>query len=183
MRVASNSGFYTLSCPRLRKKDIIWRQIGEAHEVLPTDSLKKRKSVESIGRYFHRAFGYDFLPYSVEEHAAETVDSMRVFQWFSVDYDMYGPLYNVIGACGFYYKRHENIPGSELFPNYEGWWLTWIWLHPMERGQGILKRAWPFFKNELGDFNVLSPYSREMQSHLKSLGHPPFHEKERTIAP
>lgn len=50
-----------------------------------------------------------------------------------------------------------------------GWAMQWVWLHPFARRQGLLTGAWPFFRQEFGDFFVEPPVSPAMKAFVAKM--------------
>ena len=49
--------------------------------------------------------------------------------------------------------------------------LDFCWIHPFERGKGLLKRNWETFEQKFGKFYVSYPRSKAMEGFLKSIGY------------
>jgi hypothetical protein len=47
------------------------------------------------------------------------------------------------------------------------WWAMWGWIHPFQRGRGVLSRVWTDFKEEFGDFKLQPPISWGMMAFLE----------------
>jgi len=56
-----------------------------------------------------------------------------------------------IGAVGMRWRKWEDVP--------DGWGLSWAWLHPYERRQGLLTKAWPFLTEKFPGMRIESPVS------------------------
>ncbi|MFL6353351.1 MAG: hypothetical protein ACJ74Z_16085 [Bryobacteraceae bacterium] len=107
-----------------------------------------KNALEQYARYFRREFRYDFVPYTKHEHVHENLSAYLLPQrdkrfW--------------AGGCSFW--KEEGV-----------WTLTWMWMHPFDRHQGILKAAWPYFEREHGPFRIDSPVSIPMQYFLLRQG-------------
>ena len=120
--------------------------------------LQKRKAVYQMAVYFRREFGYDFVQYGYE---GDEDDIKHVaFLWIPLDHhcSVYGNV-PCVGATCFRWREWSNIP--------HGWAMQWIWMHPYFRGKGLLKSAWPKFKEEFGEFICEPPLSPAMELFLK----------------
>lgn len=54
-----------------------------------------------------------------------------------------------------------------------GWTLTWMYLHPYERGSGLVEQMWPYFVRAYGnDFRIDEPISPAAHALLNRIGHP-----------
>ena len=132
--------------------------------VTPTSPRAVRNAAEIIGHYFRREFGYDFPPYLVSD---EPNPRDRLFLLVEGDWIER----TVIGAIGFTWRRYQGKPAPQRV-------LSWVWLHPFRRRKGILTAYWDLFRRVYGDFFVEPPYSKAMETFLKSKGAYP--EEERT---
>lgn len=125
--------------------------------VTPSSPLKLRKAVERIAYYFRREGGFDFVQYS----ATEDDQRRQAYLWLPKRWIKYPR--PVVGACCFRWREYTQEEPA--------WALQWIWLHPYQRGQGLLMDAWPYFKQEYGDFSVEPPLSGAMEGFLKKVGY------------
>ena len=69
---------------------------------------------------------------------------------------------------------HYALKGAALFdrPNdSDEWWLAWVWIHPLDRRQGLLTQAWPVWREVYGDFPVQAPHSPGMRQFLINDGY------------
>jgi hypothetical protein len=134
----------------VRRPDDLWC-------VTTRSPLKVRRAVWQFASYFRREFRYDVVQYGFQ--GQETDTSARAYLWDLVDAG--DVAHHAIGACCFRWREDSD--------SHPGWALQWIWLHPFERGQGHLTRAWPYFRARFGDFDVESPVSTAMASFLDHL--------------
>lgn len=91
--------------------------------VAPRAPLWLRRRAEQIGRQFHRETHVDFPPYLAEDSDGQDVVLLpsRCLIWG-------GQL--LAGAVG--------IADAATAPR-----LEWAYVHPYERGRGLVERAWP----------------------------------------
>jgi hypothetical protein len=108
-----------------------------------------KNALEQYARYFHREFRYDSPPYSKNEH--EEHENLSAYLLPQRNKRFWA------GGCSFW--KEEGV-----------WTLTWMWIHPFDRHQGILKNAWPYFEREHGPFQIDSPVSIPMQYFLLRQG-------------
>jgi hypothetical protein len=111
-----------------------------------------RTAVECLARYFKREFHYDFIQYS----ATDSDPTARAFVWTTEwDYRHDDSWDVVIGACCFRW-RAEDRPAH--------WALQWVWFHPFARRRGNLSKAWPYFRQRFGAFDIEEPVSEAMRA-------------------
>ncbi len=104
----------------------------------PKSPVSWRKAVESMAYYFRREMHFDFPPYGVTETDFSPElgrDRVLVFPKTTVIEGFLDVCY-FIGAVGVRWREWTDAPAS--------WCVTWAWLHPYERRQGHLTKAWPF---------------------------------------
>ena len=125
--------------------------------LVPVTSSAHRQAAEYFGKQFRRELGYTLEPYEATDAESETVLILSRFQAsFSL----------AAGAAGL--SRTD-----------DGWLLTWVWLHPHERGRGLLDQAWDELEERYGDFAIEAPYSGAMRRFFDRRGvHPPRIEPE-----
>ncbi|MDR7381210.1 hypothetical protein J2S48_000725 [Promicromonospora iranensis] len=104
-------------------------------------SSAHRQAAQYFGKQFRRELGYTLEPYEATDAESETVLILSRFQASF-------PL--AAGAAGL--SRTDG-----------GWLLTWIWLHPHERGRGLLDLAWDELEERFGEFAIEAPYSGAMR--------------------
>lgn len=125
-------------------------EAGLAGQITPKSPLKFRKAVQEMAYYFKREMKFDFVQFAT----GDKQDPYIVYVWNdpSVHYGNYAtPL---IGAACF--RPRGDICG-----------LQWVWIHPYHRRQKLLTKAWPFFQEMHGGFDVEGPYSQAMLGFLK----------------
>ena len=128
----------------------------EPRRVFWDSPVSMRKAVEQMARYFRIEFGYDFVQYGWNEEPSDDV----AFLW--TDDNLRYRIY-VTGACCFRWREWRDGPPS--------WSLSWVWMHPFVRRQGLLTRAWPYFEARFGRFHVETPWSPSMWQFLLSRKH------------
>lgn len=124
-----------------RITDAAW---GSKWMLYPVNSAERRQVAESIGRYFHRETRFDFPPYTAGD---ETKDN-PVYLVRSKRLGTAVPL--IAGAIGF--KRVQ-----------DDWVLTWIWLHPWERGTTLVDAVFDVLDAMHGSFYIEGPISGAMR--------------------
>lgn len=129
----------TISCHRITDA-----AYGVSWMLYPVNSPQRGEAAESIGRYFHRETHFDFPPYSVgdegEDHHVYLVRSKRISTCVPI----------VAGALGI--QRVQ-----------DNWVLTWIWLHPWERGTNLVDAVFNTLDETYGSFYVEAPISGAMR--------------------
>lgn len=126
------------------------------HAVARVDAkstLRFRRAVARIARYFQREGGFDFIGYGVDGH--ETDPTCVAFLWVDD--------FVAVGACCFRWREWADAPPGPT--------MTWAWLHPYVRRQGWMTEEWPRFRAEFGAFYVEHPLSPAMASFLAKVGH------------
>jgi len=119
----------------------------DLHLVTFKSRLRDRECVEMLATYFRREFHYDFVQYQARSYDTQG----RAFVWAN-------PAGWVTGACHFAWRDYTDSPAAFA--------MSWIWLHPYVRRNGLLTRAWPFFRARFGDFCVERPLSSAMSGFL-----------------
>jgi hypothetical protein len=107
-----------------------------------------KNALEQYARYFRRELRYDSPPYTKHEHVHENLSAYLLPRWNKRFW---------AGGCSFWKEKGV-------------WTLAWMWLHPFDRHQGVLKDAWPYFEKEHGPFQIHSPVSIPMQYFLLRQG-------------
>ena len=137
---------YTLSLPRLKSCGC---GVDDLKPVIYTNQ-KHRELVDRFGLYLFREQGYDF-PLTLGG------SSKTGKAYFFIGGALCFTTVQPIGVVVFD-KPFNNTP--------KDWSLEWVWIHPFERGNGVLSRAWPGFKKEFGDFYIQPPLSWGMRAFL-----------------
>jgi hypothetical protein len=119
-------------------------------KVTRKSSLKLRKAVERFAVYFRREFGYGITEFHAREKTQYTAYLFRE----SGD----GGAYAWVGACCFRPESYSHSIEDET--------LRWVWIHPFERGRGVLAEAWATLRANHGDFFVEPPVSSSMLNFL-----------------
>jgi hypothetical protein len=127
--------------------------------IISTSPIAERRAVEKLATYFQRELGYDFTQYAAVENDKKCVVYTWDEQCFIRGKGEMG--YQMFGAACFRF-------GKRIGPNFEGWFLQWVWLHPYFRNQGYLSRAWSGFLERF-DRNFIPewPYSAPIKSLLR----------------
>lgn len=121
---------------------------GNTWNLFPVNSPQRRDVAEKIGRYFHRETHFDFAPYTAgDEDDNRVVYLVRTRRMLTAV-----PL--IAGAV-------------ELQRVSEDWVLTWIWLHPWERGTALVREVFDLLDETYGSFFIEVPISGAMRSLIK----------------
>lgn len=124
-----------------------------------------RRAVETLAHFFKREGHYDFVGYYADHPPDETV-----YLWESYRLDAAPGKTSIIGAAGFGIVNWQSLGPRPT--------LEWVWIHPYERRQGLLTRAWPLFEREHGEFIINPPYTTAMRTFLAKIG---LHQHVRTL--
>jgi hypothetical protein len=100
-----------------------------------------RRAAEVLAYQFKRETPFDFAPYRADaRNAAQEV-------WL---------LASPVVAVG-YSEAISGAVGIVLRP--EGWVVHWLWVHPWERGLGLIDSAWPQISGEYDDLDFEGPFT------------------------
>ena len=114
-----------------------------------------RKALELMASYFKKEFKYDYLQYCATDINENCIGFLFVEKAMDlVEHEHHHP-YRVIGG-GCFRMKHTNK-----------YILDWIWFHPFARNRGLLKKYWPEFKNEFGNFGFTTPLSAHMEQFVQ----------------
>jgi hypothetical protein len=105
-----------------------------------------RDIVEQIGRQFKRELGYDFPPFDPDDPDRDAV---------------------LINSWKFHATFLIAAGAAEFMRDDAGWIMTWIWLHPYERGGRLIEKAWPELEARYGEFRIEAPYSPAMEAFMR----------------
>jgi RimJ/RimL family protein N-acetyltransferase len=128
--------------------------------------LDLRLAAEDLARCFKREMKYDFPPYTAREaeYATRDISQDRVLGFHcDIDVGLRG-YYHLIGAVGVRRERPPNAPAH--------WCISWAWIHPFVRRQGILTAAWPHILQRFPEPEIDFPISPAMQAFLRKVGYP-----------
>lgn len=50
------------------------------------------------------------------------------------------------------------------------WWMDWIWIHPYDRGRGLINKAMDDLEATHGDLGITGPYSPAMSAIIQRRG-------------
>jgi hypothetical protein len=147
---------YNLSLSRLRRN----QQCENNNNLLLPFSPEKKTHVElfnRFGTYLFREQHYDFpLRWDSDEDKEEETRAYFLLLEDAWDWTSVLP----IGTAVFTKQPYINVSPDE-------WWLMWVWIHPFERGRGVLSQVWPMLKKEFGDFKIQRPISFGMKAFLE----------------
>lgn len=154
MSFCTNAEFINIVMPTVKiGDDLNW--------LIPVNSKSSRihrVAVWKIARFFRREFHYDFVQYG---HNGDDDDKDHAaYLWVPSNSILRGWRSHCIGACCF---RKRN--GGRMA-------MQWIWIHPFFRRTGLLRRAWPVFKERHGDFALEGPLSEAMKAFVASVNKP-----------
>ena len=127
------------------------RQKTTLYPITPKTPLPAREATEIIGYYFKREFWYDFAPYNAREHQNSRD---RIF----IITQQEGNTLDVVGAIVFRWMEYTDAPEQLI--------LSWVWIHPFLRRQGILSAHWDMLRRLYGNFEVDTPLSKAMETFL-----------------
>jgi hypothetical protein len=139
----------------------------------PQSPLNWLKAVEEMAGYFKRELQFDFLTFTAHERLHPEFQRDRVLVFYKEAILEHKPTpknpkdftkaYTFFGAIGVRWRQWENAPAVWSFP--------WVWLHPYERRQGHLTKAWPFLLKMFPNPAVEAPISPAMTGFLKKVGY------------
>ncbi|MEV6527227.1 hypothetical protein AB0M43_35380 [Longispora sp. NPDC051575] len=109
------------------------------------DAYELRQVVAEIGMQFKRELRFDLPPFDPDDPRRDGVLilSRRFTATFAI-------------AAG----------AAEFVEDDGGWTMTWIWLHPYERGGELIERAWEELEGRYGEFRIDGPFSPAMRAFL-----------------
>lgn len=107
-----------------------------------------KNALQKIALFFKREKGYDFVQYTADEVLDSNIKAFIFISERNYELD------SIYGGCCFRKRKYKDGGIS--------WALQWIWIHPYEREKGHFKKAFPLFKDLLGEFEIEGPYSRPM---------------------
>lgn len=111
---------------------------------------KVRMAADVLAGYFRREMGYDFRQYAYNEDT-DICDHVILIS------RSWGKERAIVGCVCFRF-RDEATPQLNL---------SWVWIHPFLRNQGLLARFWPQFRRDYGLFGIEKPISPAMQKFLE----------------
>jgi len=118
--------------------------------ILRADTSELRDVVTAIGMQFKRELRYDVPPFDPDDPHTEA------FVIASTRFEATFPI--AAGAGGM-----DRDPSG-------AWVLTWVWLHPYERGGRLFGDAWRALEARYGDFSLEGPFSPAMQRFIVGNG-------------
>lgn len=144
----------TQETERILSRDVIaYHRVGDAAYgvkwmLYPVNSPQRAEVAEQIARYFHKETGFDFPPYMVGDEGEDN----PVYLVRSKASTTCVPI--IAGAVGFQKVRSD-------------WVLTWIWLHPWERGGRLVDAVFKTLDEVHGDFYIEAPVSNAMRGLMR----------------
>ncbi|RZT07928.1 hypothetical protein EV649_7859 [Kribbella sp. VKM Ac-2569] len=138
-------------------------RIGDAYLVNDDSQVSLQRAVHTLAGYFKREFRYDYNQYPV---ARDGFDPREAWLWVADEYTNL----RAVGAALFHQDRFKAPAGSE-----RDWQMAWVlefvWLHPYERGQGLLSGSWEGWRARHPGFVVEQPWSPAMEGFLERHPH------------
>lgn len=139
----------------------------------PQSPLSWLKAVEEMAYYFKRELKFEFPTFTADERFKPELQRDRVLVFNRTEILDHKPTpknpkdfvntYTFFGAIGVRWRQWENDSAS--------WSLPWVWLHPYERRQGHLTKAWPFLLKMFPNLSVEPPFSPAMAGFLNKVGY------------
>src|ERR1035437_756131 len=139
----------------------------------PQSPLIWLKAIEEMAYYFKRELKFEFPTFKVDERFKPQLQRDRVLVFYKTKILDHKPtprnpkdftnVYTFFGAIGVRWRQWEDAPAS--------WSLPWVWLHPYERRQGHLTKAWPFLLKMFPNLSVEPPISPAMTGFLTKVGY------------
>lgn len=127
--------------------------------IYPVNSPERQQVAGHVARYFHKEAGFDMRPYSPGDES----ERRPVYLLRSVSLLTMVPL--IAGAVGF-----RLVQGD--------WILTWIWIHPWERGGALAQRTFDTLDEQYPGFFIEGPIRKPMRGLMAKRG---YDGRERTI--
>ncbi|WP_194923407.1 hypothetical protein [Catenulispora pinisilvae] len=116
------------------------------HGIILAVKMPLRRIAETYARCFKRESHYDSLQFEADEPSCQA--ALLTTRRFAARGSI------VAGAAGFS-SQYWADQGDRLV-------MAWVWIHPYERGQGLLWQHWAELEREYGQFLVAHPYSPAM---------------------
>lgn len=172
---------YYVYCPALPDKVLeklrstYWQRNQDSlpfklHEIFSSSPKVAKDALEQLARNFKNDQGYDFSLYATAEHHDD--ERLSAFIWAEKCHNNDFVDNRAIGGACFRYRT--DYAESE----FNGWALQWVYLHPNHRRNGLLAKAWDYFKQRFGAFIVEDPFSTSMYFFLAKNGFPCKSQKD-----
>jgi hypothetical protein len=139
----------------------------------PQSPLSWRRAIEELAYYFKREMKFDSAQFSADERFEHKLLRDRVLVFHRTEILDHKPTprnpkdftnaYSFFGAICVRWREWEDAPAS--------WSVPWLWLHPYERRQGHLTKAWPFLLKMFPNPHIERPFSPAMDAFLKKVGY------------
>lgn len=143
----------------------------------PQSPLSWLKAIEEMAYYFKRELKFEFPTFSAKEICNPELQRDRVLVFYQTEVLDHKPTprnpkdiinaYTFFGAIGVRWRKWEDAPAS--------WSLPWVWLHPYERRQGHLTKAWPLLLKMFPNPYIEPPISPAMSAFLKKVDYTDQH--------
>jgi hypothetical protein len=131
--------------------------------VEPWSRTALRRAAEQMAQQFRRETRYDFTPYAAEDPAGQLVILLPSHRF------LIGRGKLIAGAVGIdpsvqYRAEPEPRPCA-----------TWVYVHPYERGSGLISGAWPYLVQRWPGLTLPGPFTPTGLALLRSLIANGFH--------
>jgi hypothetical protein len=123
--------------------------------VLPSSEDEFQSALEVYAEYFKKEFRYDQLQYCKTDDNRDCTGFLITKRAMDLTKDVNHNPYRIVGGGCF----RNNRSGDFV--------LDWVWFHPFARNRGELKKHWPEFRKNFGNFTVTEPISSHMKSFLE----------------
>jgi hypothetical protein len=173
---ASTPAYYDIRCPMVRAELLEQTWNAESRKpprsvtddqivfgvVAPRAHRSLHHAVEWMATYFQHERGYSFPQYDTRSGMESLDANLRAYVWA----DTHGvDTRNRIPVFGAICFRLRQPSGRKPY-----YGAQWAWLHPYQRRNGHLTRAWPYFEKRFGHFVPEPPFSDEMRGFLTKQG-------------
>jgi hypothetical protein len=102
-----------------------------------------RNRLEDMATMFRRELGFDFPPYSADEHLEDGPDGCH---WLIVTPDG-----RPIGGLSARWREYSDAPAQ--------WVWAWVWVIPAERRRGHVGRCWAMLRAQFSAIEPEGPFS------------------------
>lgn len=126
--------------------------------VLPSSDDELQGALELLAEYFKKEFRYDYLQYCKGDSNSDCTGFLITERAWDLAEEIDHHPYRIVGGGCFRTKSPDN------------YFLDWVWFHPFARNRGMLKKAWPLFKEKFREFSVTEPLSAHMKEFIAKHG-------------
>lgn len=132
-------------------------------EVLGDSDLSHRKLVEKYAMFFRQEGDYLTTQFDAfEEPNDPFYIPYRAYLFHDIDVDGVEGTVPIIGAGCFRWRDQSSHEPC--------WTFDWLWFHPECRGQRLLAKYWPCFKDDFDYYRLQEPLSKSMLHFLQRAG-------------